>query len=58
MHGPTTSLQTYRVSRADGGRISQQVNQQNKTFKAVREFVDFFSEAPEKCRYIERVSAD
>uniref|UniRef100_A0A915CZQ3 biotin carboxylase n=1 Tax=Ditylenchus dipsaci TaxID=166011 RepID=A0A915CZQ3_9BILA len=54
-HGHHT-MQTFRsfnVSKLDGR--SNQVDQQNKVFPQVKDFVDYFAEDPTKARYIKKI---
>lgn len=52
----TTRMQTHRVTKQMGA-LSMQVDQQNKTFKTIEEFVEYFtnSETPAKKRSIKKV---
>lgn len=43
------SIKTLNLSRGEN------INQQNKTFKCVEDFVDYFSEDESKKRYIKKV---
>lgn len=49
-----TTMQTFRVSKVDG-RSSSQVDQQNKVFREIEDFVNYFAEDPFKARYIKKV---
>ncbi|KAI6219616.1 hypothetical protein M3Y99_01645200 [Aphelenchoides fujianensis] len=58
-HGSTstqiTEMKTYKSSNLGNSSISQWVNQQNKTFDTVEEFVNYFAEDPSKRRNIKKV---
>lgn len=54
MPGPATKIQTYHVTSFNNS-LSRQVDQQNKVFKTVKDFVDEFSEDESKKRYISKV---
>lgn len=54
MAGTTATMQTFRVSKVDG-RSSSQVDQQNKVFREIEDFVNYFAEDPSKARYIKKV---
>ncbi|KAI6229369.1 hypothetical protein M3Y95_00523900 [Aphelenchoides besseyi] len=58
-HGSTstqiTEMRTFNISKHENLGISQLVNQQNKTFKTVDEFVNYFAEDPSKRRNIRKV---
>lgn len=55
MPGPATKIQTYHVTSFNNS-LSRQIDQQNKVFKTVKDFVDEFSEDESKKRYISKVN--